>query len=60
MDDILSTPASVSVTATRKRTPWGLFVGLLLILIVIVASALYVFEQRISAPAGPATTTSAT
>ncbi len=48
-----------TATPPAKKTSWGVLIGLLLILIVIVASALYVFDQRLHASAAPAATVQA-
>jgi len=56
---ITSSNVAAPVQSSSKQTSWGVLIGLLLILIVIVASALYVFEQRINPTIAPATTTSA-
>lgn len=57
MDMDSSTPSTAAFASdTQKSTPWGLLVGLLLILAIIVAGAYYAFTERIA----PVQTTSET
>jgi hypothetical protein len=47
---------SLPYETPKRQTPWGLFIGLLLILAIIVSGAYYALEKRIgtmpSAPQG--------
>ena len=44
-------------SSKKPGTPWGLFIGLILILVVIVAGAYYAFNQRIAPQLHPQTQT---
>lgn len=40
-------PVSAAYETPKRQTPWGLFIGLLLILAIIVSGAYYALEKRI-------------
>jgi hypothetical protein len=49
-------PLTSSHETPKRQTPWGLFIGLLLILAIIVSGAYYALEKRIgTSVANPAT-----
>jgi hypothetical protein len=52
----ITTPPTALVPSPKKSNPWGLLIGLLIILAIIVAGAYYAFTERV-APQTPIQTT---